>query len=158
MYRLRRKGLFDSLAGLSSALVRMLDEPASKQRAVADIHLFIVQNYLIAAHVAALRILLRRHARALPKAQVDALLQRDFTQVGDGLADLRGRLKLMLPQLADDRQVPKAGPLPAAPPEAPVGVWSGWELLQRRLSLLLADADAIGVHGMAIGSVLSRPE
>jgi uncharacterized membrane protein YccC len=159
VYRLRRKGLFDSLAGLSSALVRMLDEPASKQRAVADIHLFIVQNYLIAAHVAALRILLRRHARALPKAQVDALLQRDFTQVSDGLAGLRGRLKALLPQLADDRQGAKAAPLfAAAVPEAPVDAWSGWDLLQRRLSLLLADADAIGVHGMAIGSVLSRPE
>ena len=158
VYRLRRKGLFDSLAGLSSALVRMLDEPASKQRAAADIHLFIVQNYLIAAHVAALRILLRRHARALPKAQVDALLQRDFTQVSDGLAGLRGRLKALLPQLADDRQGAKAAPLPAAAAEAPVDAWSGWDLLQRRLSLLLADADAIGVHGMAIGSVLSRPE
>jgi uncharacterized membrane protein YccC len=48
-YRIERKRLMDSLAALSSALVRMLDEPASKQRAVEDINLFIVQNYLLVA-------------------------------------------------------------------------------------------------------------
>lgn len=61
-YRIERKRLMDSLAALSSALVRMLDEPASKQRAVEDINLFIVQNYLLVAHVAALRSILGRHA------------------------------------------------------------------------------------------------
>eukprot|EP01133_Synstelium_polycarpum_P015545 gene15545-18468_t len=79
-YRIERKRLMDSLAALSSALVRMLDEPASKQRAVEDINLFIVQNYLLVAHVAALRSILGRHASQLPVAPVNALLGHSHTQ------------------------------------------------------------------------------
>src|SRR5471030_2001673 len=80
-YRIERKRLMDSLAALSSALVRMLDEPSSKQRAVEDINLFIVQNYLLVAHVAALRSILRRHAHELPADAVNAMLARSHAQV-----------------------------------------------------------------------------
>jgi len=159
VYRLRRKGLFDSLAGLSSALVRMLDEPASKHRAAEDMHLFIVQNYLIAAHVAALRILLRRHARELPKTQVDALLQQACMQVYNGLAALRGKLKALLPQSIDDKQAGNTAlsiPVPAPSPAR--STWSGWDLLQRRLSLLMVDAEKIDTRGMAIGRALNQPD
>lgn len=158
VYRLRRKGLFDSLAGLSSALVRMLDEPASKHRAAEDIHLFIVQNYLIVAHVAALRVLLRRHATNMPKELVDAMLLQSCTQVQNGLTALSSKLKTLLPRLADSKQTERivlSAPT-AAPPTA--SAWSGWDLLQRRLSLLRADADKISMHGMAIGRALSQPE
>ncbi len=158
VYRLCRKGLFDSLAGLSSALVRMLDEPASKHRAAEHIHLFIVQNYLIVAHVAALRILLRRRAKDLPKSLVDAWLQQTCAQVGEGMADLQHKLKTLLPQLASDQQIERTVlslPEPAAPT---ANAWSGWELLHRRLALLRVDADKISAHGMAIGRALSHPE
>jgi uncharacterized membrane protein YccC len=80
-YRIERKRLMDSLAALSSALVRMLDEPASKQRAVEDINLFIVQNYLLVAHVAALRAILRRHVKELPAGPVNAMLAESHEQV-----------------------------------------------------------------------------
>jgi len=157
VYRLCRKGLFDSLASLSSALARMLDEPSSKHRAVEDMHLFIVQNYLIIAHVAALRILLQRHAQNLPKEEVDAQIQRACADVWALLAELQKRLAELLPKLA--AQAPKDTGIEAPPGTvAPVANWSGAALLQRRLGLLRADADVITRRGLLIGRALSRPE
>ncbi len=156
-YRLCRKGLFDTLAGLNSALVRMLDEPVSKHRAVQDIHLFTVQNYLIVAHVAALRILLRRHALDMPRQQVDAQIQNACSGVWISLGELQKRLTEMLPQTT--AQAPAetgiAAPLDLGTPAA---AWSGWMLLQRRLGLLRADADVITRRGLSIGQALSQPE
>jgi uncharacterized membrane protein YccC len=154
VYRLCRKGLFDSVAGLSSALVRMLDEPQSKQRAAANIHLFIVQNYLIMAHVAALRILLRRHATNIPKTQVDLQIEQTCVQVCGDLGDLQRDLRVMLPQVAEPATPPPQPPTPAESTVPTVSIWSGWELLQRRLSLLREDADNISAHALLIGRAL----
>lgn len=146
-YRIERKRLMDSLAALSSALVRMLDEPASKQRAVEDINLFIVQNYLLVAHVAALRSILRRHASQLPVAPVNALLSHSHTQVCLTLSRALEQL---------DNQATISAPLapPAAPPVSDVA-WSGWPLVQRRIRLLQADADKIVIHSAAIVHIVT---
>ena len=156
-YRLCRKGLFDSLAGLNSALMRMLDEPLSKHRAVQDIHLFTVQNYLIVAHVAALRILLRRHALNMPAPQVDAQIQHACSGVWISLGELQKRLTELLPQTTAQASADSTivTPLDAGTPTA---AWSGWLLLQRRLGLLRADADVITRRGLLIGQALSQPE
>jgi uncharacterized membrane protein YccC len=146
-YRIERKRLMDSLAALSSALVRMLDEPASKQRAVEDINLFIVQNYLLVAHVAALRSILGRHASQLPVAPVNALLGHSHTQVcltlSRALEQLDNQATISAP----------LAPLPA-PPVSDVA-WSGWPLVQRRIRLLQADADKIVVHSAAIVHIVT---
>ncbi|MGK5070651.1 FUSC family membrane protein [Janthinobacterium sp. RT4P48] len=146
-YRIERKRLMDSLAALSSALVRMLDEPASKQRAVEDINLFIVQNYLLVAHVAALRSILGRHASQLPVAPVNALLGHSHTQVCLTLSRALDQL---------DNKASISAPLaaPAAPPVSEVG-WSGWPLVKRRIRLLQADADKIVVHSAAIVHIVA---
>jgi len=146
-YRIERKRLMDSLAALSSALVRMLDEPASKQRAVEDINLFIVQNYLLVAHVAALRSILGRHASQLPVAPVNALLGHSHTQVCLTLSRALEQL---------DDKTPISAPLasPAAPPVSDVA-WSGWPLVKRRIRLLQADADKIVVHSAAIVHIVA---
>ncbi|MDO8035654.1 FUSC family protein [Janthinobacterium sp. SUN128] len=146
-YRIERKRLMDSLAALSSALVRMLDEPASKQRAVEDINLFIVQNYLLVAHVAALRSILGRHASQLPVAPVNALLSHSHTQVCLTLSRALEQL---------DNQAKISAPLapPAAPPVSDVA-WSGWPLAQRRIRLLQADADKIVIHSAAIVHIVT---
>ncbi|MBE3027833.1 hypothetical protein GQ37_007025 [Janthinobacterium sp. BJB1] len=146
-YRIERKRLMDSLAALSSALVRMLDEPASKQRAVEDINLFIVQNYLLVAHVAALRSILGRHASQLPVAPVNALLSHSHTQVCLTLSRA-------LDQLDDKAAISAPLPTPPAPPVSDVA-WSGWPLVQRRIRLLQADADKIVVHSAAIVHIVS---
>lgn len=146
-YRIERKRLMDSLAALSSALVRMLDEPASKQRAVEDINLFIVQNYLLVAHVAALRSILGRHASQLPVAPVNALLSHSHTQVCLTLSRA-------LEQLDDKATISAPLAAPAAPPVSDVA-WSGWPLVQRRIRLLQADADKIVVHSAAIVHIVA---
>lgn len=64
-YRIQRKQFMDSLSALIGSFQRMLDEPRSRHRAVDNLNRFIVQNYLVAAHVAAARILVRQHAREL---------------------------------------------------------------------------------------------
>ena len=146
-YRIERKRLMDSLAALSSALVRMLDEPASKQRAVEDINLFIVQNYLLVAHVAALRSILGRHASQLPVAPVNALLGHSHTQVCLTLSRALEQL---------DNKAAISAPLaaPAAPPVSDVA-WSGWPLVKRRIRLLQADADKIVIHSAAIVHIVT---
>lgn len=146
-YRIERKRLMDSLAALSSALVRMLDEPASKQRAVEDINLFIVQNYLLVAHVAALRSILGRHASQLPVAPVNALLGHSHTQVCLTLSRA-------LEQLDDKATISAPLAAPAAPPVSGVA-WSGWPLVKRRIRLLQADADKIVIHSAAIVHIVS---
>lgn len=146
-YRIERKRLMDSLAALSSALVRMLDEPASKQRAVEDINLFIVQNYLLVAHVAALRSILGRHASQLPVAPVNALLSHSHTQVCLTLSRA-------LEQLDDKAAISAPQAAPATPPVSDVA-WSGWPLVKRRIRLLQADADKIVVHSAAIVHIVS---
>ncbi|AYM78688.1 FUSC family protein [Janthinobacterium agaricidamnosum] len=146
-YRIERKRLMDSLAALSSALVRMLDEPASKQRAVEDINLFIVQNYLLVAHVAALRSILGRHASQLPVTPVNALLGHSHTQVCLTLSRA-------LEQLDDKAAINAPLAAPASPPVSDVA-WSGWPLVQRRIRLLQADADKIVVHSAAIVHIVS---
>jgi uncharacterized membrane protein YccC len=146
-YRIERKRLMDSLAALSSALVRMLDEPASKQRAVEDINLFIVQNYLLVAHVAALRSILGRHTSQLPVAPVNALLSHSHTQVCSTLSRA-------LEQLDNKASISAPLAAPAAPPVSDVA-WSGWPLVQRRIRLLQADADKIVIHSAAIVHIVS---
>lgn len=148
-YRIERKRLMDSLAALSAALVRMLDEPASKQRAVEDINLFIVQNYLLVAHVAALRAILRRHGAELPAAAVNAKLRdshRDVVAILAAALAQHGQAGAGAGHaLADNGHGHGGddGAVPAVP-------WSGWPLVQRRIRLLQADAAKIIVHSEAI--------
>ena len=135
-YRISRKGFMDSLANLSAALGRMLDEPAAKQRAPADLNRFTVQNYLLVSHVAALRLLLQRYKDDLPRTDVNAALAHACEQV-------RARL----------------GSAPGATADAPAGSaaaahWPGWAPLQRRLRLLLEDADQLALASRAIGAAL----
>lgn len=157
VYRLCRKGLFDNLAGLSSALVRMLDEPESKQLAVEDLHIFIVQNYLIAAHIAALRILLRRHVNDMPKELVDDMLRHACADVAHGMAGLQHALKALMPQLVEDKSeqdiVVSDGHCTSA-----ANTWSGWDLLRRRLAMLRDDAKRINTHGLSAGRALSHAD
>lgn len=116
IYRLARKQFMDSLACLISAFVRMLDEPASRHRAVEDINRFIVQNYLVAAHVAALRLLLRRHADSLPSEAVLAIFGQVGRQVDTLLQGAQQRLKT---NTAPDRSAVSAEQSHQAPEREP---------------------------------------
>ncbi len=138
-YRVSRKRVMDSLATLSAALGRMLDEPAAKRRASAELNLFIVQNYVLVAHIAALRLLLQRYTDKLPAPEVDAALEDMFARVAGSLAP-----------------APDAVPTPPPGRTSWVAEWPGWAPLQRRVSLLQRDAAQVAASHAAVGDVLGR--
>lgn len=138
-YRVSRKRFMDNLASLSAALGRMLDEPADKRRAPAELNRFTVQNYLLVAHMAALRLLLQRYADNLPRAEVDASLANTFAQVRDSLG-----------------AAPQAEAAPIAGHTTWIAAWPGWAPLQRRLRLLQQDAARVALSRDAIGIALAR--
>ncbi len=138
-YRISRKRFMDSLATLSAALGRMLDEPADKQRAADELNRFTVQNYLLVAHMAALRLLLQRFADDLPAHEVELALERTFAEVRVSLG--------------------AAPPETAAAPDGQstwIAGWPGWAPLQRRLRLLQRDAAQVASSSAAIGGALGR--
>ncbi|ALK96967.1 membrane protein [Massilia sp. WF1] len=137
-YRISRKGFMDSLATLSAALGRMLDEPLAKQRAVPELNRFTVQNYLLVAHVAALRLLLQRYPDKLPRAEVEAALERMLVRVRSSLG--------------------AASPPETLAPEerrSRIDAWPGWAPLQRRLMLLEQDAAQVALSSTAIGKAFA---
>ena len=147
VYRLRRKQFMDSLAALSAALMRMQDEPASKRRAVEEINQFILQNYLVAAQIAAIRLLLRNHADELPQEAVNAWLGQACDQACRALEEARRALDSGMAQPAASGE--------AAPAEA-AGGWSGWLPLQRRTGLLQADARQVALQAGAVARALKQ--
>jgi uncharacterized membrane protein YccC len=138
-YRINRKRFMDNLASLSAAVGRMLDEPAAQQRAPAELNRFTVQNYLLMAHMAALRLLLQRYAANMPRAEVAATLDSAFARVRRNL----GAGPQAEDAAPDGRNVPRAA-------------WAGWAPLQRRLSLLQQDAAQVALCSAVIDDVLGR--
>jgi uncharacterized membrane protein YccC len=139
-YRISRKRFMDSLGNLSAALGRMLDEPVAKQRAPEELNRFTVQNYVLVAHMAALRLLLQRYAADMPRAEVEAALERMFAEVRASLGD-----------------APRATAAAAPAPDGStvwIAAWPGWAPLQRRLRLLQEDAAQVAVSQAAIREVL----
>jgi hypothetical protein len=116
----------------------MLDEPQSQQRAPDELNRFTVQNYLLMAHMAALRLLLQRYADNQPRAEVEATLERAF-------ARLRGTLGAA----AREEGAPHDGTVRIA-------AWRGWAPLRRRLRLLQQDAEQVAVCHGAIDAALGR--
>jgi uncharacterized membrane protein (TIGR01666 family) len=53
-YKLSRKKAFVALANLSDALSRMLSEPRSQQKRIAEMHQFVVSNHMLTSHIATL--------------------------------------------------------------------------------------------------------
>jgi uncharacterized membrane protein YccC len=140
-YRISRKRFMDSLATLSAALGRMLDEPADKQRATAELNRFTVQNYLLVAHMAALRLLLQRYAQDMPRAEVDAALEAGFAGVRTSLG-----------------AAPHAEEAPPAGAASRNRDWPGWTPLLRRLRLLQQDAAQVAASREALGAALGATQ
>lgn len=145
VYRLRRKQFTDHLAALSASLMRMQDEPPGKQRAVEEVNQFILQNYLVAAQVAAIRLLLRNHEATLPRDTVNAWLEQACDQACRTLEEARAAL--------DSGVVP--APAPAGNAQAD-GAWPGWAPLQRRTGLLLSDVRKVAFQAAGIARALKQ--
>jgi uncharacterized membrane protein YccC len=152
-YRISRKRFMDSIATLSGAILRMQDEPISKRCAPEDVNRFAVQNYLVVAHCAAMRLLLQRYRDTLPRAVANPAIDR----LCDGVTGA-----LMQAQAAFDASAAIDTPpvQPMAHEQASMaddaGDWPGWKPLQRRAALLEADANGIALLARAIALELGR--
>jgi hypothetical protein len=90
--------------------------------------------------MAALRLLLQRYAADMPRAEVEAALERMFAEVRASLGD-----------------APRATAAAAPAPDGStvwIAAWPGWAPLQRRLRLLQEDAAQVAVSQAAIREVL----
>ncbi|HEY4318303.1 MAG TPA: FUSC family membrane protein [Herbaspirillum sp.] len=162
-YRVGRKGFMDSLSLLVSALVRMMDEPLSKQHAVREINRFVVQNYLVAAHIAAMRVMLRRNPEGLPRAQVNDVIEHACADTIEALTKAQRIITPAVPvrgaaaAAAATPAPEKPRDLPALHPPGPeVTEWSGWYPLQRRAAMLDNDAREIVIETDKIKQVLRK--
>lgn len=159
-YRLARKRFLDSLAALCAAMIRMPDEPQSEQRALGDISQFVVQNYLVVAHVAALRFLLRFHTKDTPLEAVRAQIDRICREL-DGYIDAAEKgfaqqcsLELAAMTAAEQSNLTESSS--SKDLETSFKNWSGWAPLSRRIDSLRADAQRISIHSLAISHALTH--
>lgn len=144
----------DSLSSLSSALSRMLEEPADKQHAAAELNRFIVQNYLMVAHIAALRVLFQRHREGLPREAANAALEKVFGKAHELLASAKQELaRSSEHELHVVNADEEAGAI-RSPSNSTS--WSGWPFLQRRAKLLYGDASQLAQSSAAVGNALKR--
>lgn len=151
MYRVCRKRFLDSITNLASTLMRMLDEPVSKHRAIEDLNQFIVYNYLIMAHLAAMRLLLRRHMEETPET-INTLLQHTIDRLCKTLILAQQALQPTTPSpiTAIGTEIE-----PIKTVDTATSNWSGWQPLQRRLRMLSEDAAMITARSAAIGRILA---
>jgi hypothetical protein len=132
-YRIQRKQFMDNLSALISSSQRMLDEPRSRHRAVDNLSRFIVQNYLVAAHVAAARIQVREHYGELDIPAAETAIEQATT------AALRS-LNLASERLAgEERHGPRGAGFVRTPVEAAV---AGVDLGQGEPARTVSEDDA----------------
>lgn len=140
-YRVQRKQFMDSLSALIGSFQRMLDEPKSRHRAVDNLNRFIVQNYLVAAHVAAARIQVREHYGELDLPAAEAAIR----QATDAAAN---SLQLASERLAEDDRAGGrgAGFIRAVkdPAKAPVKATETAGLVNDRVGAKVAVAVGVG--------------
>jgi hypothetical protein len=100
-----------------------------------------VQNYLLMAHVAALRLLLRRYADNMPRTEVGTTLEHAFASMSRTLG-----------------AAPPAEASASGGRTASIATWPGWAPLQRQLHLLQQDAAQVALSSAAIDDVLGRTD
>ncbi len=121
-FRIARKRLFDALAAVTGLYRRMLEEPPARRRAPQELAQLITHAYLLAAHLASLRLLRAQSAAADTAAR----------EVHEAVAASR---ELVLVALRAD-----AG---TAPPLSGVGRAAG-DPVQARLAQIAGEAARIG--------------
>ena len=85
-YRLARKRFNDAIGLLSMAFGRMLQEPKRRHFIKAELSALITANYLLAAHLAAVKVLLQRRAADIDAAHAGQLMHETRETVQTDLA------------------------------------------------------------------------
>lgn len=137
-YRLKRRNLFAAIATLSAALQAMLREPRGAQRGVEPLQRLIADSYLLAAQLAAVRLILTERRTDLDLDAASALL-------GGVLASTRDRLDeaLALTGCGECKPAEQAVSVPFPDNGGRTADWSMTTLLQRRLALMSSALDQV---------------
>lgn len=154
-YRVARKRFMDSIAGLGNALQRMQDEPEAKRYALMELDSFVVQNYLVVAHCAAIRLIMQRHP-VPPGNEVPAsMIERIAGHLGARMAAAQEALRTPAAQVRTEEDNQEANVAPDEEAEAAAG-WSGYRLLLQRAHQLDRDASVIADISAAIRAVFQE--
>lgn len=157
-YRIARKDFMNTLAALIDTIVRMSAEPQAKQKAITELNRFVVQNYLVAAHIAALRIIVRRYGRVMPQEEMHKLIARTLLLSDRKLGQANRTLRAYATQVNEPEEVqqeaPEAPDFVLESETAEIPNWSGWHTLQRRTDLLSTQIVNIVRHSEAISHAL----
>lgn len=82
-YRLARKKVLDAVAQLSGAIRRLADEPNTDRRVLAELGALAGANYLLAADLSSMPVLVRLRAPELDADEADAMIARARDRVTD---------------------------------------------------------------------------
>ena len=147
-FRIARKRLFDALASMTGLYSRMLEEPVAKRRALRELARLITHNYLLAAHLASMRVLRARRARRLSPEAIETLIAPTRAWVLQQLGLKRGAPLAAMPEPLNTKPVPgiitsEAGTTP--------------DPLLRRLGLIAAEAALVGQIDQRVARDLHLP-
>jgi uncharacterized membrane protein YccC len=146
-YRLARKRFNDAISALASAFGRMLNEPQRRQLVETELNALITAHYLLAAHLAAVKVLLQRHTKTLDAAYAAQALAETRACVE---AELAGAGAALDSSSSDRGSMPgscASPPLPVAARE-----WGADVALQHRMEGIVADARAIRALALTIAA------
>ncbi len=147
-YRLARKRFTDAIGLLSMAFGRMLQEPKRRHFIKAELSAFITANYLLAAHLAAVKVLWQRRAKDIDAAHASRLMHETRETVN---ADFAQAIDVLTKQAT----TAKAGTWIQSHPESPRVLTTGWNAvasLDHRLRSIAADAHRIRELSTAIAA------
>jgi uncharacterized membrane protein YccC len=175
-FRIARKRLFDALAAMTGLYSRMLEEPAAQRRALRELARLITHSYLLAAHLASMRVLRARRERRLSPEAIEALIAPTRAWVLQQLglkaatpaepmapplqSPLQSSLQIPLQApLPHTRPIPAVTPasIPPAPGAMAFAASTTPDPLQRRLNLIGVEATLVGQIDQRVARELHVP-
>lgn len=156
-YRVCRKDFMNNLSALVDMIIRMSNEPKDKQHALKELNQFAIHNYLVASHIAAIRIQLTRYQNIMPKIDVMDLIERTLIEAHYKIEDTETLLGTCIATEKDKRETAKEPPEFVLESETPeVTYWSSWRSLKKRTESLLNTLAEIQKLTQAIASLITR--
>lgn len=156
-YRVCRKDFMNHLSALIDMIIRMSNEPKDKQHVLKELNQFVIHNYLIASHIAAIRILLQRYQRNMPRLDLIDLIDKTLIEAHYKVEDIQTILGTCISTAKEKREATKEPPEFVLESETPeVTYWSSWNSLRKRTESLLINLNEIQKQTQAISHHLTH--
>ncbi len=147
-YRLARKRFTDAIGLLSMAFGRMLEEPKSRHVTKAELSAFITANYLLAAHLAAVKGILQRRLKEIDMVRAIPLMKDTREAVR---TDLSRAIAVLTRQERPATDATTRQSL-LVRTDIPAPDWNAEATLDHRLQGVVADARKINALSLALVS------